>query len=198
MSFQLSEVVAAAAPSVFSMLADVKQLFHCASAPSSQDSSQDSSTCPRRVYLRSEVSLKCTVADAASNVVQHELEDGFHVARYTWEIHPLPGGNVRVELRVRRRCSAGLRSAPPQGAHARPSRSASARPPPSPAPAPQAHCYVEQGGVVSPSEQLAAMLRRDEVRTLRCLKQRAEREAAAGGGGGGGANHSAAHQLLAW
>ena len=57
---------------------------------------------------------------------------------------------------------------------------------------------MEQGGVVSPSEQLAAMLRRDEARTLRCLKQRAEREAGAAGSSGAGMSHSAAHQLLAW
>jgi hypothetical protein len=101
MSFHLSEVIGAAAPTVVSLLADVRSIKQLFDGGSGATASPSQDIPRRRVYLRSEVSVKCTLADAASGVVQHELRDGYHLARYTWDIRPLPGGgSVRVELRV--------------------------------------------------------------------------------------------------
>jgi hypothetical protein len=168
MSFTLSETIHASKSVVWCLLSDLDSVKLYNPNVISTDHSRDHGRLSpghrwresmRQLYLRHNAGFQCLAADEAAGVIQWEMDDGFHVARYTWLLRPLSETVMRVELRV--------------------------------------DCNVLTGGVSTPSDSLASMLKRDEIRTMQSFKQLAERTM------GGQSpveqpSHSAARELLAW
>jgi hypothetical protein len=89
----------------------------------------------RQVYLRSQATFRCLVADEDTGILKWELNDGFHVAEFTCSITEL-GTGVRLQVDV--------------------------------------SCYIIIGGGLTPSDELAAMMKRDEIKRMQALMSSAE------------------------